>query len=111
MPYLVRTIGIANVGLLAFAGAVCTYFQIITDFGFNLSATRQVSINRSNKSILNEIYSSVIYIKIMLSIFCFIALLGLLEIVPQFKENKLVFILTYIGVFGQSLFPVWLFQG
>ncbi|EMB5919147.1 TPA: flippase [Klebsiella pneumoniae] len=111
VPYLVRTIGIANVGLLAFAGAVCTYFQIITDFGFNLSATRQVSINRSNKSILNEIYSSVIYIKIMLSIFCFIALLGLLEIVPQFKENKLVFILTYIGVFGQSLFPVWLFQG
>ncbi|HBZ3253572.1 TPA: oligosaccharide flippase family protein, partial [Klebsiella pneumoniae] len=60
VPYLVRTIGIANVGLLAFAGAVCTYFQIITDFGFNLSATRQVSINRSNKSILNEIYSSVI---------------------------------------------------
>ncbi|HGF9794578.1 TPA: oligosaccharide flippase family protein, partial [Klebsiella quasipneumoniae] len=55
VPYLVRTIGIANVGLLAFAGAVCTYFQIITDFGFNLSATRQVSINRSNKSILNEI--------------------------------------------------------
>ncbi|HCT6486991.1 TPA: oligosaccharide flippase family protein, partial [Klebsiella pneumoniae] len=50
VPYLVRTIGIANVGLLAFAGAVCTYFQIITDFGFNLSATRQVSINRSNKS-------------------------------------------------------------
>lgn len=111
VPYLVRVIGIESVGLLAFAAAVCTYLQIITDFGFNLSATRQISINRNEKLTLSEIYSSVIYIKLFLCVLCFILLLALIEITPQFKVDKMVFILTYAGVIGQSLFPVWFFQG
>ncbi|HCQ8715351.1 TPA: oligosaccharide flippase family protein, partial [Klebsiella michiganensis] len=111
VPYLVRVIGIENVGLLAFATAVCTYLQIITDFGFNLSATRQVSINRYDNNKLSEIYSCVIYIKLSLCVLCLIVLLGLVELVPQFKEHKIIFALTYLGVFGQSLFPVWFFQG
>ena len=61
-------------GFLSFVTSIITYFLVFTDYGFNLTATRLVSINRSNNDKVSEIFSSVITLKMALFFASFIVL-------------------------------------
>lgn len=110
-PYLVRILGIEKFGLFAFALSLISYFSIITEYGFNLTATKAVSINRNKETKLNEIFSSVQTIKFILVISCFILLLFFIYNVDRFYNNRFIFIFSFGSVAGQALFPSWFFQG
>lgn len=111
LPYLVRILGADKFGALAFATAIIGYFTVLTDYGFNFTATREVSLNRSNPEKLNEIFNSVMTIKLILFLLSFLILTFLIISFNKFSVDPWLYYLTLGTVLGQVLFPVWFFQG
>lgn len=111
IPYLTRVLGAPSYGLVLFATSTVMYFQIFTDYGFNLSATRRISINRENKEEVNNIFCSVLLIKSVFFLISCIIMFLMVNFISRFGQNASVFYVLMILVLGNVIFPVWLFQG
>jgi len=111
IPYLVRTIGIEKYGLVAFAQSFAAYFVIFTDYGFSLSATKLISINRDNSQKISEVFSSVLFIKLAFVILSVIFSTVIIFSFKKFYSEYEIFYFSLLILIGQMLFPVWLFQG
>lgn len=111
LPYLVRVLGPAKFGVIAFAQAFITYFVIVTDYGFYLSAPKNIAIHRASKTKVSQIFSSIMIIK---SVFMGVSLLVFMTLVftiARFRLDKFIYIFAFGNVLGDVLFPTWFFQG
>lgn len=110
IPYLARVIGVEGFGKIAFAAAVVMWFQTIADWGFNYTATRDVARNRDNPEKVSEIFSNVLWARIVLMLLSFALLMIAIATIPYFKDNQAVLLLTFLLVPGHILLPEWFFQ-
>ena len=110
MPYLARVIGAEGFGKIAFAAAVVVWFQTIADWGFNLTATRDVAQHRKDKEKVSRIFSNVLWARCLLALISGCLLLALVATVPYFRDNAAVILITFLMIPGQILFPDWMFQ-
>ena len=110
-PYLIRVLGIEKFGLIMFAQATMYYFEIVVDFGFNLSATREVALNAKKTNKLNEIISAVFSIKFMLLLFSFLVLIVAINLFDRFLQDSMLYYYSFLKIIALAFFPVWFFQG
>ncbi len=111
LPYLFRIIGPEKFGLIAFAQAFVQYFMILTDYGFTVSATKEISLNLEDERKIQKIFAAVMTVKTALAILSFLILAVVVYFVPKFKNDWMVYALSFGAVIGNTLFPVWFFQG
>ena len=111
IPYLLKVLGTEKFGLVMFAHAFNLYFFILIDFGFNNSATKDISIHRENTKKVREIFSSVLLIKITLILFTCLITFIIINSFDKFSKNSQLFYFSIIQSIGQGLLPIWYFQG
>lgn len=111
-PYLIKVLGISNYGLLVYSQAVIGYFVIFINFGFNITTTRDISINRHDINKLSEIISATYFIKIVFFIVSVLVLYLLKEIFADIYDNFSLFLFTLLWLASYEVFfPVYYFQG
>lgn len=111
VPYLVRTLGLERYGIVQSAVSFMYIFYILTNFGFNYSAARQISIYRDNPEMSSKIAGAILILKSLLMMLSFIIMLGLAMSIPSLQSELGLIILTFGFIIGDVLFPVWLYQG
>lgn len=111
IPYLIRIVGIEKFGVISLAQVVALYFVIFSEYGFNLSATKEVSDHKDNPTELNKILVTTISTRLLLSLVSLVLLTVITFIFPAFRAHYLLYLLSSFMFIGQSLIPVWFFMG
>ena len=110
-PVLIRGLGIADFGVWMFAISACTFLAIFVDYGFNITTTRSVSLNRDKQLDLRNIVWNTIYAKMIISSILLIVLNFFLIEFAKVRDNIAIFNCAFIFLTVQSLMPIWYFQG
>ena len=110
LPYLTRTLGSDQYGALNLAMSIIQYGVLFINFGFNLSATKKISQNRSSDKYVSNIFWETILSKIILFTACLIVLTAISN-TEEISNIKTIILIFYIQLFAVAIDPIWLFQG
>ena len=111
VPYLFAVLGTVKYGLIVFAQSLVASFGLFVNYGFNLSATKEIAVHQKNIKKVSEIYSTVTVIKSLFSLIALLLFLILIFSFNKFSDDKTLYLLTFGTIIESILFPVWLFQG
>ena len=110
VPYLSRTLGPAGWGLVAMAQAFGMYGNLIVDYGFVYSATRQLATASGDREV-EEIIAGVSGAKILLSLTALLATSAAYICVPLFHDHPILLWTAVASEIVKALLPVYYFYG
>lgn len=111
LPYLTRVLTVDGYAVVSYVKSAMVYMQIFMDFGFLLSATKDIVLAGGNKEAVSEILGETLQAKILLAICGFVIVLVACLAIPLLRENMLYTFFAYIAVAMTILLPDFLFRG
>lgn len=110
-PYQTRVLSPAGIGQLGVAQALMSYFLLVVDFGFILSATEFVSQHREDRPKLSRQLSSVYAVKLVLTAASTLVLLGILFLSPDYVENRGLVLFYFVATIFDAFLPDFFYRG
>ncbi|RUT80130.1 oligosaccharide flippase family protein [Ancylomarina longa] len=110
VPFLFRNLGADQYGVVVFANAVIFYFQILIDFGFQQSATKDLTLRLGKKNLVGNVFTTVYILKLLLSILSLIIVFLLCNLIVRFEQISDVILISLLLVVGKSLVPNFYYQ-
>src|SRR5260221_3611997 len=74
IPYVIKRVGADGFGVIAIAQVVMMFFATVADYGFNLTATRDVSLRKDNRNAVSKIFFSVLITRLLICLALFLLL-------------------------------------
>ncbi len=109
--YITHVFGKELFGRLVFAMAIVSILMVLSDFGFNLSGPKNISVFRNHKQRRDEIFNGILLLKGSLSVFLLLAFIPFVIYIDKLQEDYLLYIYILGYVIGNALIPKWFFQG
>ena len=111
IPYLTMVLGVEKYGTYIYAYTIMNYFTLFVQYGFEYSATKKVSLIREDHNMLEEIYSSIMLLRFIFNLLISLIVLFLISFIPFFKNEAILYSCGLLLVWGQTIIPLWLYQG
>lgn len=110
-PYLTRVLSVDTYGMVSYVRATIIYMQIFVDFGFSLSAVKDIARIKNDKTRVGEITGDVIIAKLLLCGTGMLILLVLCVSISILQNNLLYTFLSYVVVILSVFLLDYLFRG
>lgn len=112
IPYITRVLGKEQYGIFSVAFNIIVYMQVAVEYGFGMSATRKVAINKEiNHKRLCKLFSAVLFSRIIILCICG----GICFAYCMYYRNNTQLCLSVVTLMlclvGYCFQTNWLFQG
>jgi PST family polysaccharide transporter len=111
LPYLARVLGPEQWGALAFADAYARFVTLAIEYGFGLSATREIARIRHDPQARGRQLSGVFSAQLLLGAAALLITLILARYMPIFVSHRWLLPGAFFVALGQGAAPMWYFQG
>jgi PST family polysaccharide transporter len=111
IPYVARVLGVAGWGLVAFAQSFGMYLAVVEEYGFALSATREVARHRDDREKLTEVVAGVLGAKALLAAAGVALAFGVHWWIPIFRVYPLLLWGGMFWALARAGSMIWYFQG
>jgi PST family polysaccharide transporter len=111
LPYLARVLGPQEWGALAFADAYARFVSLAVEYGFGLSATREIARIRHDAVARGLQLSGVFGAQLMLGAAALLLTVILARFMPIFTSHRWLLPGGFFLAMSQGAAPMWYFQG
>lgn len=108
IPIIATKFGAQSFGQYATDMAIIAYVVLISDYGFDLNATKNISERKNNLNEVSKIVTVTLFSKLALVCLSGVIIVSYLYLV---SSTDLLLISCFFSVVGQILFPTFVFQG
>jgi PST family polysaccharide transporter len=111
VPYLARTLGASGWGVVAFTLSMAELIVLLIEFGFNLSATREVARARDSGEGYGAIMSGVLGAQALLATAGVLCAIVVSRFIPLLRDQPKLLAAGLFYAIAQGFIPLWFFQG
>lgn len=109
--YIIRIANIEQYGIVAFCFGLVGFFILLSEFGFNLSGVRKISVFQNDTNEISNIISRIFYAKLLLIIFGFFIYYLVVQSITLLEGQRIFALTFYLIVAAHGFTPVWAYQG
>ena len=111
VPYLTRMLNVGGWGIVAFVLSMAEIVGLIIEFGFNLSATREISRQRHDRGNCRDVMAGVLGAQALLAVVGLGLAAAVSPHIPLLRNQPKMVVAGLIYAVAQGCTPLWFFQG
>ena len=111
LPYLTRVLSVPCYGVVSYVKAIMQYMQLIVDFGFLLSGTKDIVRAGDDNDRIDHEVGNIFFARLILAVIAFLVLCIVSPLIKILRENFLFTLLSYVVVALTALLMDYYFRG
>ena len=110
-PYVSRILQPEGIGTVSFANSVITYFSMFAQLGIPMYGIRACAKVRDDKEKLTRTVQEIMMINMITCLIVYIAFFCFLYFVPQFRQEKTLYLIMGSLILFNTIGVEWLYKG
>ncbi|WP_269224333.1 oligosaccharide flippase family protein [Flavobacterium sp. IMCC34518] len=109
-PRIIQKCGLEGFGIVILFQSIAIFVSSITEYGFNINATRDVTLNQDHPDFINKHFFTVTYCKtILLGIAILLSIL-IYFFFPKANDYSFIYFTSLFILIGRTFNPLWVLR-
>lgn len=109
-PVIIKKCGLEGFGLVILFQSIFIFIASITDYGFNINGTKEITLNQNKNEFINRHFFVIGYTKGVLLFLALLLSMFIYIFLPKANEYSMLYFLSMVILIGRAFNPLWILR-